>query len=62
MLYTLNLFKPLSLWITTNCEKFLKSWEYKTTLLASWETWMEVKKQQFEQDMEQRTGSKLGKG
>jgi len=62
MLYTLNLFKPLSLWITTNGEKFLKSWEYKTTLLASWETWMEVKKQQFEQDMEQRTGSKLGKG
>ena len=23
--------KPLSVWITTNCAKFLKRWEYKTT-------------------------------
>ena len=28
---------PLTLWITTNCRKFLKRWEYKTTLPASWE-------------------------
>ena len=40
--------------------KFLKRWEYKTTLLASWETCMQVKKQQLELDMEQQTGSKLG--
>ena len=39
--------------------KFLKRWEYQTTLLASWETCMQVKKQQLELDMEQRTGSKL---
>ena len=36
-------------------------WEYQTTLLASWETCMQVKKQQLELDIEQWTGSKLGK-
>ena len=29
---------------------------------ASWETCMQVRKQQLEPDMEQQTGSKLGKG
>ena len=53
--------KPLIVWITTNCEKFLKRWEYQTTLPASCETCIEVKKQQLEQDMEQQIGSKLGK-
>ena len=54
---------PMSLieWIKINCGKFLKKWEYQTTLRASWETCMQVKKQQLEPDMEQRTGSKLGK-
>ena len=33
---------------------------YQTTLPVSWETCMQVKKQQLEPDMEQRTGSKLG--
>ena len=33
----------------------------KTTLPASWEICMQVKKQQLELDMEQQTGSKLGK-
>ena len=36
-------------------------WEYQTTLPTSWEIYMQVKKQQLEMDMEQRTGSKLGK-
>ena len=36
-------------------------WEYQTTLSASWETCMQVKKQQLQLDMEQWTGSKLGK-
>ena len=53
--------KPLTVWITTNCRKFLKRWEYQTTLPASSEICMQVKKQQLETDMEQRTGSKLGK-
>ena len=29
-------------WIITNCGKFLKRWEYQTTLPVSWETWMHV--------------------
>ena len=45
----------------TNSGKFLKRWEYQTTLPASWETCMQAKKQQLEPDMEKRTGSKLGK-
>ena len=53
--------KPLSVWITTNCGKFFKRWEYQTTLCASWEICIQVKKQQLEPDMEQQTGSKLGK-
>ena len=53
--------KPLTMWITTNCGKFLKRWEYKATWLASWEICIQVRKQQLELDMEQQTGSKLGK-
>ena len=53
--------KPLTKWITTNCRKILKRWEYQTTLPASWEICMQVKKQQLEPDMEWQTGSKLGK-
>ena len=37
--------KPLTVWITTNCRKFLKRWEYQTTWPASWEICMQVKKQ-----------------
>ena len=47
--------------ITANCGKFFKGWEYKTILPASWEICIQVKKQQLELDMEQKTGSKLGK-
>ena len=32
--------------------KFLKRWDYQTTLPASWEICMQVKKQQLESDME----------
>ena len=53
--------KPLTAWITTNCGKFLKRWDYQTTWLASWEICMQIKKQQLELDMEDHTGSKLGK-
>ena len=38
--------------------KFLKRWEYQTTWPASWEIYMQVRKQQLELDMEQQTGSK----
>ena len=45
-------------WVTINCGQFFKRWEYQTTWPASWETCMQVKKQQLELDMEQQTGSK----
>ena len=33
---------------TTNCGKFLKRWEYQNNLPVSWETCIQVKKQQSE--------------
>ena len=30
--------KPLTVWITTNCEKFFKKWDYQSTWPLSWET------------------------
>ena len=48
--------RPLTEWITTNCGKFFKRWEYQTTLPASQETCMHVTKQQLQPDMEQWTG------
>ena len=38
--------------------KFWKRWEYQTTWPASWETCMQVTKQQLELDLEQQIGSK----
>ena len=38
--------------------KFWKRLEYQTTWSSSWETDMQVRKQQLELDMEQQTGSK----
>ena len=55
--------KPLTVWITINYGKFWKRWEYQTTWPASWETYMQVRKQQ-----EVRTGHgttdwfQIGKG
>ena len=53
--------KTLTVLITTNYGKFFKRWQYKTTCPASWETCMQVRKQQLELDMEQLIGSKQGK-
>ena len=50
--------KPLTVWITIKCGIFWKRWEYQTTWPASWETYLQVKKQQLELDMDQQTGSK----
>ena len=52
-----------SLWLCRSQQtgKFFKRWEYQTTLPASWEICMQVKKEQLELDMEQQTGSKSGK-
>ena len=54
----LTMLKPLTVCITINCGKFWKRWEYQTTWSASWEVYMQVRKQQLELDMEQQTGSK----
>ena len=50
--------KPSTVWIIINCGKFWRRWEYQTTWPASWETCMQVRKQQLGLDMEQQTGSK----
>ena len=46
--------KTLTVLITTNCGKFFKREEYQTTWSASWESCMQVKKQQLELDMNNR--------
>ena len=54
--------KPLTVWITTNCGKFLKEIgipDHLTCLLRN--LYVQVKKQQLELDMEQQTSSKLRK-
>ena len=55
--------KALTVWITTNCGKFFKRWEYLTIVhyLPPEENCMQIKKQELEPDIEQWTGSKLGK-
>ena len=58
---SLTMPKPLTVWITTNWGKFLERWDYQTTWPTSWEIYMQVKKQKLEHDMEQQTGSKLGR-
>ena len=50
-------FIDYALWITINYGKFFKRWEYQTIWPASWETYMQARKQQLELDMEQQTGS-----
>ena len=55
---SLAMLKHLTVYIIANSGKFLNRREYQTTLLTSWETCMQVKKQL---DMEQQTSSKLGK-
>ena len=57
----LTMSKPLTVWITIKCEKFWKGWEYQSTRPASWDSYMHIRKQQLELDMEQQTGSKSRK-
>ena len=49
---------PKPLYGSQQTGKFFKRWEYQTTWPASWETYMQLRKQQLELDMEQQTGSK----
>ena len=57
-IFTILLFYIIS---TINCGKFWKRWAYQTTWPASWETYMQFRKQQLELDREQQTGSKYEK-
>ena len=57
---SLSIWKPLTVWIMTNCGKLLKRWEYQTTVPTFWEACMQVKKQSLKLDVEQLTGSQLG--
>ena len=57
----LTTLKPLTVQVTINYGKFLKRWEYQTTIPASWETCIQVKKQQLGQNMKLQTGLKLRK-
>ena len=55
--------KPLTVWITTNCRRFFKRWEYQTTSPAFWEICTQVKNQQLEPGMDQWTDwFQIGKG
>ena len=38
--YLLTMPKSLTVWITTNCGKFFKRWEYQAIWPASWEIYM----------------------
>ena len=57
---TLASFLPM-LHFIINCGKPLKRWEYQTILPLSWETCVQVKKQQLEPCMEQLVDSRLRK-
>ena len=50
--------EPLTVWLTINCGKFWKRWEYQTIWPVSWEACMQVRKQQVELGIEQQSGSK----
>ena len=54
--------KPLTVWITTICGKFWKTWEYQNTWPASWETYMQVRKQQLEHGHGTTDWFQIGKG
>ena len=61
IIYFIDYAKAFDLWITINCGKFWRRWEYQTTWPASWETYMQVRKQHLELDMEQQAGSRQEK-
>ena len=58
---SLTTLKPLTVWITTNCGKFFKRWEYQTTFPASENLYAGQEAIDWLLDMEQQTGSKQEK-
>ena len=57
---SLTTLKPLTVWITRNCAKFLKRWEYQITLTCLLGN-LCAGQEAIELDVEQWTSSKLGK-
>ena len=51
--------KPSTVWITTNCGKFFKRWNTRPPDLPLEKP--VYRKKELELDMEQQTGSKVGK-
>ena len=51
----LTLPKPLAVWITAKCVKFLKRWKYQVALPASWEIYMQLKKKQNKTNKQKKT-------
>ena len=60
-IYFINYAKAFDCVDHNNCGKFWRRWNTRSPLPVSWETCLQDKKQQLEMDMEQWTGSKLGK-
>ena len=58
----LTMARSLTVWITINCGKFWKRWEYQTTWSASWEICMQVKKQQVRSRHGTTDWFQIGKG
>ena len=58
-IYFLNFYESCS--VNLLCHLDYELHMYQVTLPVAWETYMLVKKQQLELDMEKLTGSKLGK-
>ena len=54
--------KPLTVWITTNCGKFWKRWEYQTTWPASWEICMQDQEATVRTGHETTDCFQIGKG
>ena len=48
----LTMSKLLTVWITINCGRFWKRWEYQTTWPACWKILMRVRQQHLQLDME----------
>ena len=58
---SLTMLKPLTCGSQKMWKIIKERWEYQTTIPVSWETFMRVKKQQSEPDMEQWASSILWK-
>ena len=57
-----TMLKPLTVWITINCGKFLKRWEYQIALPVSWETCIRVKEVTVRTGHDSKIGEEVWQG